>query len=166
MKNSKLILIVALGQQNQIGLDGTMPWHLRDDLQNFKKITSGHTLIMGRKTFESIGKALPNRLNFVISSQPEKVTAKEICVYDDLDKAIKKAKKFDKKVFIIGGASIYKQTLNQADELLITHVDYNGKADTYFPEIDFSKWKVDAQNKYLKNKHNDYDFEIVRYSRK
>ncbi len=166
MKHPQLIIIVAMGQQNQIGLNGTMPWHLRDDLQNFKKLTSGHSLIMGRKTFDSIRKALPNRLNFVISSQPEKITAKEICVHDNLDSAIKKAQMFDDKVFIIGGASIYEQTLDRADQLIITHVNYKGKADTYFPEIDLSKWKICSKTHYAKNKQNDYNFDIIRYLRK
>ncbi len=165
-KNANINIIVAIGKQNQIGLDGTMPWHLSDDLKNFKKITSGHTLIMGRKTFDSIGRALPKRMNFVITSKPENVTAFEVCSFDNLDKAINKAKLFDDEIFIIGGASIYEQMLDKADKLIITHVDYNGKADTFFPEIDFSKWKVYHKKSYKKNDKNAYDFEVVTYIKK
>ena len=159
----EIIIIVAMGKQGQIGLNGTMPWHLSDDLKNFKKITSGHTIIMGRKTFDSIGKALPKRLNMVLTSQPENVQAYDVCLYNDLEKALNKAKLFDDKIFIIGGASIYKQSLDLADKLIITHVDYDGKADTFFPEIDWKQWKACDRQKFRKNEKNDYDFEVVSY---
>jgi len=165
-KKTEIIIIVALGKQNQIGLNGTMPWHLHDDLKNFKKITSGHTIIMGRKTFDSIGKALPKRLNFVITSQAKHIKAYEICSFASLEKAIEKAKLFDHKIFIIGGASIYKQSLDLADKLIITHVDYSGIADTYFPDIDLAKWEIVAKNSYQKSEGNDYDFEVVTYDKK
>ncbi len=160
---SEIILIVAMGQQNQIGLNGTMPWHLSDDLKNFKKLTSGHTIVMGRKTFESIGKALPKRMNLVLTSQPENIQAYDVCLYNDFDKALDKARLFDDKIFIIGGASLYQQSLNLADKLIITHVDYNGKADTFFPEIDWKQWKACDRQKFHKNEKNDYDFEVVSY---
>ena len=166
MNKTSINIIVALGKQNQIGLNGTMPWHLSDDLKNFKKITSNHTIIMGRKTFDSIGRALPKRMNFVITSKPKNVKAYEICTFSDLDKAIEKAKLFDNEIYIIGGASVYKQTLNKADKLFITHVDYDNKADTFFPEIDYSKWKIYHKKSFKKNAHNNYNFEIVTYIKK
>jgi len=162
-KKVNISIIVALGNQNQIGLNGTMPWHLSDDLKNFKRITSGHTIIMGRKTFDSIGRALPKRLNFVITSKPENVTAFEICTFSSLEKAIEKAKMFDDEIFIIGGASIYKQMLDKADKLIITHVDYNGKADTFFPEIDYAKWKIYHKKSFRKNEKNAYNFDVITY---
>jgi dihydrofolate reductase len=163
---SKIHLIVAMGRQNQIGLNGTMPWHLSDDLKNFKKITSGHTIIMGRKTFDSIGRALPKRLNFVITSDPARITAFEVCSFNKLEKAIEKARLFDKDIFIIGGASIYRQALPVADSLIITHVDYNGDADTYFPVIDWNNWKIKSRKSFFKNEKNEYDFEVVEYLKK
>ena len=159
-------IIVAMGRQNQIGLNGTMPWHLSDDLKNFKKITSGHAVIMGRKTFDSIGKALPNRLNFVITSKPENVIAYDVCAVKNLEQAIKKAALTDKEIFIIGGASVYRQSLDIVDKLIITHVDYDGKADTFMPDIDWKQWKVVEKQQFKKNERNNYDFEIMTYLKK
>ncbi len=164
-QQAEIIIIVAMGKQNQIGLNDTMPWHLRDDLQNFKKITSGHTIIMGRKTFDSIGKALPKRMNYVITSQPARINAYEVCSFNNLQKAIDKAKMFDDKIFIIGGASIYNQSLDEADRMIITHVNYSGDADTYFPDLDFNQWEVVEKKSFTKNKENDFDFEIVTYKK-
>lgn len=159
-------IIVAMGRQNQIGLNGTMPWHLSDDFKNFKKLTTGHSIIMGRKTFDSIGKALPNRLNFVITSKPENVSAYNICTVKNLEQAIKKAAITDKEIFIIGGASIYRQSLDMADKLIITHVDYDGEADTFMPDIDWKQWKVVEKQQFKKNERNNYDFEIMTYLKK
>ena len=164
-QNPNIILIAALGQQNQIGLNGTMPWHLSDDLKNFKKITSGHTIIMGRKTFDSIGKALPKRMNFVITSQPDCINAYEVCSFSNLEKAIDQAKMFDDKIFIIGGGSIYEQSLDLVDTLIITQVDYNGKADTFMPAINWDKWQIVDRKSFKKNNRNDYNFEVVTYKR-
>jgi dihydrofolate reductase len=163
MKKNKVHLIVAMGRQNQIGLNGTMPWHLSDDLKNFKKITSGHIIIMGRKTFDSIGSALPKRLNFVITSDPSRIKTFEICSFENLEKALDKARLFDQDIFIIGGASVYRQSLPFADSLIITHVDYSGDADTFFPDIDWDKWKIISRRQYYKNQKNEYDFEVIEY---
>ncbi len=160
-----ITLVVAMGRQNQIGLNGTMPWHLSDDLKNFKKLTTGHAVIMGRKTFDSIGKALPNRLNFVVTSKPGNVSAYEVCLVGSLDKAVKKAALTGKEIFIIGGASIYRQGLDIATKLIITHVDYRGDADTFFPDIDLSQWYPVCKKVFAKNKKNDYDFEVVTYTK-
>ncbi len=162
-QKQNVTIIVAMGQQNQIGLNGTMPWHLSDDLKNFKKLTIGHPVIMGRKTFDSIGKALPNRLNFVITSNPGKVRAYKVCPVQNLEQAIKQAALTGKEIFIIGGASIYKQSLDMADKLIITHVAYNGEADTYMPSIDWNQWKVVDKQQFKKDNRNDYNFEVVTY---
>ena len=159
-------IIVAMGHQNQIGLNGTMPWHLSDDLKNFKKLTTEHSIIMGRKTFDSIGKALPNRLNFVITSKPENIRVYDVCAVKNLEQAIKKAALTDKEIFIIGGASIYRQSLDMADKLIITHVDYDGEADTFMPDINWKQWKVVEKQQFKKNERNDYDFEVMTYLKK
>ena len=161
----KIKIIVAKGKQNQIGLNGRMPWHLHDDLQNFKKLTTGQVIIMGRKTFESIGKALPNRLNFVVTSNTENVNAYGVCLFENLEKAIKKARETDKEIFIIGGGKIYEQSIELADELIITEVDYNGKADTFFPKIDMKIWKEKNRKHFTKDTKNDFDFDVICYER-
>jgi len=161
----RINIIVAMGKQNQIGLNGSMPWHLSDDLKNFKKITSGHPVIMGRKTFESIGKALPGRLNFVITSNPKKVAHYNICPVKDLEQAINKAALTGKDIFIIGGGSIYKQSMDLADRLIITHVNYTGSADTFFPEINWDDWQKVSKEKFEKNDKNNYDFKVITYQK-
>ena len=164
--NTAISIIVAMGQQNQIGLNGTMPWHLSDDLKNFKKLTTGHPVIMGRKTFDSIGKALPNRLNLVITTNPGKVKGYDVCPVADLEQAIRQAALTGKEIFIIGGASIYRQSLGMADKLIVTHVDYKGEADTFMPEIDWKKWKIVDRQHFKKDERNDYDFEVMTYLKK
>ena len=163
--NPAISIIVAMGRQNQIGLNGTMPWHLSGDLKNFKKLTSGHPVIMGRKTFESIGKALPKRLNLVVTSNPANIHSYNVCPVSGLEQAVKQASLAGKEIFIIGGATIYKQSLDIANKLIITHVDYNGDADTYMPEIDWKKWKIVDKQSFKKDERNDYNFEIVTYLR-
>ena len=155
-----------MGRQNQIGLNGSMPWYLSDDLKNFKKLTSGHPVIMGRKTFDSIGKALPNRLNFVITSKSENIRVYDVCAVKNLEQAIKKAALTDKEIFIIGGASIYRQSLDIADKLIITHVDYEGEADTFMPDIDWKQWQVVDKQCFKKYEKNDFDFEVMTYLKK
>lgn len=137
--------IVAINLDNVIGVDGTIPWHSKGDMRHFKETTSGHVVIMGRKTFESIGKPLPNRINIVLTrsnltySQPCKSGTK-IIFMSDLDEAINLAKDHysDKEIFIIGGQTIYEQSLKYCDELIITTVDWpvedNGTL-AYFPNI-------------------------------
>ena len=159
-------IIVAMGRQNQIGLNGTMPWHLSNDLKNFKKLTTGHPVIMGRKTFDSIGKALPNRLNFVITSKPENVIAYDVCAVKNLEQAIKKAALTDKEIFIIGGASIYRKSLDFATKIIITHVDYEGKADTFMPNINWKQWQIIDKQAFKKDEKNDFDFEVITYLKK
>ncbi len=167
MDNRKKIkLIVAVGKENQIGLKGDMPWRLSGDLKNFKKITNGGILIMGRKTFDSIGKALPGRLNFVITSKPENIKAFEVCSFPSIEKALKKAREINKEIFIIGGASIYSQMIDMADEMIITKVEYEGEADTYFPEINLDNWVETERINYPKNNQNNYPFDIITYYKK
>ena len=164
--SKKISLIVAMGQQRQIGLKGKIPWHLKADLLNFKKLTIGHPVIMGRKTFESIGKALPNRLNIVLTSQPPKIDLPDICPVPDLKTAIEKAILTNPEIFIIGGETLYRQALPLAHQLIITHVDYDGPADTYFPAVNWTDWQKIQQQNFSKDKNNDYSFKIVTYTKK
>lgn len=158
-------MIVAMGNQNQIGLNGTMPWNLADDLKQFKQLTLGHPIIMGRKTFDSIGKALPGRLNIVVTSNPENINAFEVCPVSSLEKAIEKANLLQKDVFIIGGATLYQQALALADQMIISHVEYDGPADTFFPQINWQNWNMTEQKIFHQDSKNDHPFKIVLYTR-
>jgi dihydrofolate reductase len=141
----KVILIAAIGKNNEIGLNNKLLWRSPSDLSSFKTITEGYPIIMGRKTFESLPGILPNRTHIIVTNKD-----KTLSVFNSADsvkssilEAIKEASDFgSEKVFIIGGASIYKQALEQdlVDELIITHVDWSGYADTYI-HFDKSIWK-------------------------
>src|SRR5699024_5195302 len=136
-----ITLIVAMGNNNEIGFNNDMPWHLPNDLKYFKEETMNNVVVMGRKTYESIGKPLPNRKSVVISRQaldlPDEVT-----VINDLEQIKDIAAQYeDKNVFIIGGAEIYKQTLHMADRLFITKINQTFEADAFFPEIDEADWE-------------------------
>jgi len=130
-----IVLIAAIGQDNEIGINGEMPWNIPSDLKMFKKITSGHTVVMGRKTFESIGRPLSNRDNIVLTSKPENVCA-EITAVRNVNAVLYANDMFDTIKFIIGGGEIYKQFLPHADAMIINHVYGEFPlADTFFPEF-------------------------------
>jgi len=159
-------IIVAIGRQNQIGLNGSMPWKLSDDLKNFRRITTDHIVIMGRKTYDSIGKPLSKRLNYIITGNFGRRAKCGAWLFKSIEDALKKAQTFNKEIFIIGGASIYEQTLDTANRLIVTHVDYEGKADTFFPKINYDEWKIVDEKHFQKNNKNEYDFRVVTYVRK
>jgi dihydrofolate reductase len=126
-------LIAAVSENGVIGVDNKLPWYIPDDLKRFKKLTSGNVVIMGRKTYESLGKPLPNRLNIVISRNKDLVIP-GCLVFNNLSKAIKKAGS-DKEIFIIGGGEIYRKGIILADKIYLTKVHQEVKGDTTFPEI-------------------------------
>lgn len=150
-------IVVAIGKNNGIGSDNQMLWHLPKDLKHFKDITSGHPIIMGRKTYESIGKALPDRTNIVISGR-KNWYEEGILIVSSIKEAVKFAKKIDEEVFIIGGGNIYKQTMDMADRLEVTLVDADLDADTFFPVIDEKIWKKTSEVCHEKDEKNAYDF--------
>ncbi len=123
-----LALIVAIARNRVIGKGGKMPWHISGDLKRFKRLTTGHTVLMGRKTFASIGRPLPNRRNVVISSSPQP----GVVTYRSVPEALQ-ALKDETKVFVIGGGQLYACLLDSADELYLTIVDQNVEGDTFFP---------------------------------
>ena len=141
----KVILIAAIGENGEIGLNNKLLWKSPSDLASFKSITEGYPIIMGRKTFESLPGILPNRTHIVVTNQDKTLSAFKLAdsVKSSITEAISEAKGFGcKKVFIIGGASIYNQALESdlVNELIITHVDWSGEADTYL-HFDKSIWK-------------------------
>lgn len=133
-------MIAAIASGNRaLGKDNKLIYHIHEDLQRFKKITSGHIVIMGRKTFQSIGKVLPNRINIVITRTPN-FYEDNVVVTHSLDEALRLAElKEESKVFIIGGGQIYKEAIKKADKLYLTIVEGNPEADTFFP--DYSEFK-------------------------
>ncbi len=138
---TKISMIAAIASENRaLGKNNKLIYHIHDDLKRFKKITSGHTVIMGRKTFESIGKPLPNRTNIVITRDQDYFVEGGIVVHS-LDEALKMAQeKESDEIFIIGGGQIYNEAINLADKLYLTIVEGNPEADTFFPDCsDFKK---------------------------
>ena len=142
----KISLIVAMASNRVIGNNNVMPWHLSADLKKFKKITMGSPILMGRKTYESIGRPLPGRTNIIISRNPE--YRQEGClVFNDIETAIKKACEIAGEIFIIGGSELYKATLPIADVLYITMINREFQGDTFFPDIDMNDWsEVEREN--------------------
>jgi len=166
----KIVLIAAFAQNSVVGINNTLPWHLPEDLKYFKRTTSGKAIIMGRKTYDSIGRPLPNRTNIVITRNSE-FKAEGVQVVSNLQAAIDLAKEVNfingvEEVMIIGGASIYKEALPQAERLYITHVHADVEGDAYFPEVDFSQWKESSRDDYTASEKNPYDYSFVVYDKK
>ena len=153
-----------MGEKNEIGADNQLLWHLPKDLKHFKDITSGHPIIMGRKTYESIGKALPNRTNIVISRK-KNWFEEGILIVGSIKEAVKFAKKIDENIFIIGGGNIYEQTMEIAEKLEVTLVKAELKADTFFPKIDPKIWKLSEEVFHEKDERNQYDFSFQTYEK-
>ena len=131
-------IVVAIAKNNAIGKNNQLLWHLPKDLKHFKDITSGHTIIMGRKTYESVGKPLPNRRNIIITRQNISIDGCE--VVNSIDQALKSSAGED-EIFIVGGAEIYNQALSLTDRIYLTIVHHNFDGDTYFPDIKDDIWK-------------------------
>ncbi len=159
-----ITLVVAMGQKNEIGKGNQLLWHLPKDLKHFKEITSEHPIVMGRKTYESIGKALPNRTNIVISRRKDWFE-EGILIVGSLKEGLKFAKKIDDEVFVIGGGNIYEQTIELADKLEVTLVKAELEADTYFPKISPKLWKKVAEVCHEKDEKNQYDFCFQTYEK-
>ncbi|PZU90789.1 MAG: dihydrofolate reductase [Chryseobacterium sp.] len=159
-----ITLVAAIGNNNALGKDNQLIWHLPKDLKHFKTITENHPVIMGRKTFDSIGKALPNRTNIVVSRK-ENWFQEGILIVSTLKEALKFAKKIDENVFVIGGGEIYKQTIELADKLEITQVDNDFEADTFFPRIDLKIWQKTDEECHQKDEKNEYDFCFQTYEK-
>jgi dihydrofolate reductase len=159
-----ITLIAAVAENNALGKGNQLLWHLPDDFKRFKNVTSGHYIIMGRKTFESFPKPLPNRTHVIITRQ-KKYTAENCIVVDSLQKAISVCPK-DEEIFIIGGGEIYTQSIEIADKLDITRVHYTFEADTFFPEINLNKWKLTSVEFHPKDEKHLFDFTFETYLRK
>lgn len=156
-------IIAAVAQNGVIGGKNQMPWHISEDLKRFKAITSGHPVVMGRKTFESLGRALPNRRNVVITRNPD-YSAEGAEIVASLTDALSLFCS-DEEVFIIGGGEIYRQAMPMADRMYLTYIcsDYDG--DTLFPEFDPNEWAVTFSDHHENGDKFPHPFEFINYER-
>lgn len=161
--NQMITIIVAASDNDVIGNDNKLIWHLSKDLIRFKNLTKGHHVIMGRKTFESMPKALPNRTNVVISRN-KNYTAENIIVVDSIENALKVCKN-DPQPFIIGGGEIYKLGLQYAKRIELTRVHHDFEGDTFFPEINKNLWKEVKNIKMFDIENHNYNFSFVTYDK-
>ena len=159
-----IISIIAAMDKNQlIGIENGLPWHLPADFKHFKAVTMGKPVVMGRKTFESIGKPLPGRKNVVISRAG--FSAEGITVVSSIEDALREVAGVE-EVMIIGGASFYQQMIERADRMYLTHVDAECEGDAWFPEIKPEDWDIVSEEKYTADEKNNFDFKITTYYRK
>ena len=159
--------VVAMSNNQVIGVNNDLPWNLKDDLAHFKRYTTGKTIVMGRKTFESIGRALPNRVNYVISSTLSEIEG--VSIFKTLDDAMEAAKahnienNISNEIAIIGGGYLFRDSINTFNKLVLTKVDCSIEGDVFYPDIDFSNWELVSSESFLKNEDNEYNFSIETY---
>ena len=159
-----ITLIAAAAENNALGKNNDLIWHLPDDFKRFKAITSGHYIIMGRKTFESFPKPLPNRTHVIITRQ-KNYNPENCIVVNSLEKAIEICPK-DEDIFVIGGGEIYQQSIAIADKIELTRVHSTFKADTFFPEIDTTIWELVQEEFHPKDEKHLFDFSFQTYLKK
>ena len=156
-------IVVAMTENNVIGLDGGMPWHMSNDLRRFKKITMGHHILMGRRTYESIGRPLPGRTSVVISRTAE-YGDPQVKVARSLDEAFEIASA-DDETFVTGGAEIFRLAIPHADRLYLTRIHCSLEGDTFFPTIAWDDWRLKESESYTADERNQYDFSFETYER-
>ncbi len=150
--------IVAIAKNNVIGNDNDIPWYLPADLKYFKKITSGHHILMGRKCYQSIGRPLPNRTNIIITRDPYFITSNALVVHS-IEEALSAAyENGEKECFIIGGGTIYEQTKNLWDRLYLTEVDVNPEGDIKFVDFEEKNWKLVSEEHHQKDEKNKFNY--------
>jgi dihydrofolate reductase len=158
-------IIVAASKNNAIGKNNELLWHMPADLKFFRKTTSGHTVIMGRKTFESVGEALPKRRNIVITRQAN-FQADNIEVVNSLEEALAACEHEKEEIFIVGGAQIYEQAMSLTDRIYLTRINHDFQdADTFFPEINDEEWQLEEVEHHESDEKNPYDYSFYLYSK-
>lgn len=158
MKRPRLSLIVAMARNRVIGINNTLPWHLPEDLKHFKNLTMGHHIIMGRKTYDSIGRPLPGRTTVIVSRDPG-YTMAGCLVAHSLDEAVKLSEG-DDEAFFVGGTSLYEQALPLADRLYITEIQADYAGDAHFPEFDQTHWRETSRDRQVSAGGLAYDFVV------
>ena len=161
-----LSIIVAKAKNNVIGKDNQLLWHLSDDLKRFKKLTTGHTIIMGRKTFESLGRVLPNRKHIVFTQNPDfKVNDENVQIVHSMLQ-IQEYIESQEEVFVIGGAMIYNLLMPYVKKMYVTEIDKEFDGDAFFPRIDETKWKEISREKGPEDEENNFIYEYVTYEKR
>lgn len=162
----RISIIVAMGLNNAIGKNNALLWHLPNDLKMFKSLTSGHAILMGRKTYESIGRPLPNRNNIVISTNID-LKIEGCTVFSSVSDALSALRSTEAtEIFIIGGGQIYNETFHFVDRMYLTKVNENFEGDVFFPEINFEKWNMISSSHFDKDEKHAFDFDFEIWDRK
>lgn len=160
-------IIVAVANNNVIGGDNKLLWHISDDLKRFKKITTGHTIVMGRKTFESFPKPLPNRHHVILTRDKNyKVDSEQVTVVNDIETVMKTYENSGSEIFIIGGGEIYNLFLPYCNKLYLTKVNGDFEGDTYFPEINYDEWAITESSEEYINPKNNLSYQFINLCRK
>ena len=161
--------VVALSNNNVIGVDNDLPWNLKTDLGHFKKYTTNKIIVMGRKTYESIGRPLPNRVNYIVSNTIKDLDGASI--FKSTEAALERAREVCDKddnydeIVIIGGGYLFRDTLSISNKLVLTNVDCDIEGDVFYPEINLDEWKEIKSENFKKDLDNDYDFVVRTYER-
>ena len=160
--------VVALSNNNVIGVNNSLPWNLKTDLAHFKNYTSNKIIVMGRKTYESIGRPLPNRINLIVSNTIKEINGAEL--FKSTEDAINKAKELCinnnlDEIIIIGGGYLFRDTLSITNKLVLTKVDCNIEGDVFYPDIDLNEWEKLSSEHFTKDSDNDYDFTVITYEK-
>ena len=164
LEKKKITLIAAAAQNDALGKDNDLIWHISEDLKRFKRLTTGHAIIMGRKTFESMPKALPNRTNIVLTKN-ENYKAEGAVVASTIEEALVLAGE-DNQPFIIGGAQIYSLFMDHCNRIELTRVHHDFEADVFFPKIDTSKWTISKEEFISKTEDQPYNYTYITYDKK
>jgi dihydrofolate reductase len=157
-------LLVAMDKNQLIGKDNDLPWRLPADLAYFKRVTMGHPIIMGRKTYDSIGRPLPGRENIIVTRDTS-YKAEGCKVIHSIEEIVKMNQQTDQELFVIGGAEIFKEILPHSDRLYITEINEEFEGDTYFPAFDKAEWKVISEEQGIKDEKNPYDYTFLVYEK-
>ncbi|MFS8652386.1 MAG: dihydrofolate reductase [Caldibacillus sp.] len=160
-----IAFVVAMDENGVIGKDNRLPWHLPRDLQHFKRVTMGKPIVMGRKTFESIGRPLPGRENIVLTRNRNWHADGCKIFHSKAELMAYLQGKGDKEICVIGGTEIFRMFLDEVDKLYVTRIHHSFKGDAYFPELDWSQFKIVSQEKVEKDEQNPYDHEYIVYIR-
>lgn len=159
-------IVAAISDNNVIGKDNKIIWHLPEDLKRFKELTTGHTIIMGRKTFESLGRVLPDRKHIVLTRDTSYyIDDDNVEIVNDIEE-LEKYINSEEENFVIGGAIIYRQLMAQTQKMYITRIHQKFEGDAYFPVIDESQWNIVERVQGNKDEKNAYDYEFITYVRK
>ncbi len=160
----QITLIAAFDKNQAIGIQGDLPWHLSSDLKNFKKLTTGNTIVMGRKTYDSIGRALPHRKNIVLTRNTKWKKADVITINNVNE--IYEVCSNEKEIFIIGGAEIYNEFIDIATKMILSYVDVEiNNADAFFPTFELGTWPIINKSKQIKEENDDYFYRIIEHLR-